>query len=274
MLVLSAGRRPNRVLGIASRAVPERVKAWTRVHARRTWPPVGMVRFGSLRRLRPIDSEFGFSRGKPIDRYYLERFLAAYGGKEDYVLGDIRGSVLEVGEDKYTRRFGRVWEGRPEEAPPGYVTESHILHGDASNPRATIVGDLASGEGLPTEAFDCVICAQTLPYIYDVHAAIQTLHRILKPGGVALVTVNGIAPICRPEYEIWGDYWRFTTLSLRRLLEEAFPADAITVESQGNVLATAAFLYGVAAQELKPEELDLHDPNFEVSITARAVRAA
>lgn len=271
---MSAERRPSRALGIASRVVPERVKAWTRVHARRTWPPVGMVRFGSLRRLRPIDPEFGYARGKPIDRYYLERFLSSYGGKPGYILGDIRGSVLEVGEDKYTRRFGTVWEGKPEEAPPGYVAESHILHGDASNPSATIVGDLGSGAGLPSEAFDCVICPQTLSHIYDVHAAIQNLHRLLKPGGVALVTVNGIAAICRPDYELWGDYWRFTSLGLRRLLEEAFPADSVTVESHGNVLATAAFLYGVAAEELKPEELELNDPDYEISITARAVRAA
>lgn len=233
-----------------------------------------MVRFGSLRRLRPIDDDFGFSRGKPVDRYYIDRFIASRGGQADYILGDIRGSVLEIGEDKYTRRYGRVFEGRPEDAPEGWVTASHVLHGDAANPEASIVGDLGSGEGLPSEAFDCVICPQTLPLIYDLHGAIQTLHRILKPGGVVLLTVNGICPICRPEYEIWGDYWRFTSLSVRRLLEEAFPPDSVTVESHGNVLAATAFLYGIAAEELKPAELELNDPDYEVSITARAVRAA
>jgi len=254
--------------------VPLRVKSWTRTHARRTWPPVGFVRFGSLRRLTPIDEDFGFSRGKPIDRYYIDRFVAAHGGKPGYVLGDVRGRVLEVGEDKYTRRYGTVYEGDPAEAPDGYVTRSEVLHGDASNQGATIVGDLATGEGLPSEAYDCVICLQTLPVIYDVHGAVQNLHRILKPGGVALITVNGICRICRPDYELWGDYWRFTSLSLRRLLEEAFPADGITVESFGNVLSASAFLYGVAAEELKPEELNLRDPDYEVSIAARVVRAA
>jgi SAM-dependent methyltransferase len=233
-----------------------------------------MVRFGSLRRLRPIDDDFGYSRGKPIDRYYIERFLASHAGKPGYVLGDIRGRVLEIGEDKYTRRYGTFYEGRPEDAPAGYVTASDVLHGDASNPAATIVGDLASGEGLPSEAFDCVICPQTLPVIYDIHGAVRTLHRILKPGGSALITVNGICPICRPDYEVWGDYWRFTSLSLRRLLEEVFPPDAVTVESHGNVLSATAFLYGVAAEELRPEELELHDADYEVSITARAVRGA
>jgi hypothetical protein len=116
---VSAGPRQRRALALASRALPERLKTWTHPHARRTWPPVGMVRFGSLRRLRPIDEDFGFSRGKPIDRYYIDRFVAAHGGKPGYVLGDIHGRVLEVGEDKYTRRYGTVYEGDPDEAPPG-----------------------------------------------------------------------------------------------------------------------------------------------------------
>lgn len=264
----------KRALDLASRAVPAAVKRWYKVHSRRTWPPVGTLRFGSLRRLRPVDDDFGYSRGTPIDRYYIERFLAAHSGTPGYVLGDIHGRVLEIGEDKYTKRFGTIFDGDLDEAPPGYVTSSDVLHGDASNPTATIVGDLATGDGLPSEAFDCVICPQTLPVIYDVHGAVRNLHRILKPGGAALVTVNGICRICRPDYEQWGDYWRFTSLSLRRLLEESFPPEGVMVEAHGNVLSAAASLYGIAAQELKPEELNLHDPDFEVSITARAVRAA
>ena len=42
-----------------------------------TAPPVGKVAFGDLRRLTPISSK-GFDRGRPIDRYYIEAFLAAH----------------------------------------------------------------------------------------------------------------------------------------------------------------------------------------------------
>lgn len=73
---------------------------------------------------------------------------------------------------------------------------------------------------------------------YDVRAANQTVYRILKPGGCVLVTVSGIAQIAAEEMEYCGDYWRFTRLSLRRLFEEVFPADRISVESHGNVLAS------------------------------------
>ncbi len=260
----------DRLLGSLRHRAPDRL----RVRARRVWPPIGMVRFGSFRRLRPINKQFGWSRGTPIDRYYIERFLELHSGQSEYVLGDIRGRVLEVGDEKYTRRFGTFHNGPADEVPAGCVTSLDVLQGDDSNPIATIVGDLATGEGIPSEAFDCVICTQTLLLIYDVHAAVRTLHRILKPGGVLLLTVPGISQLCRPDFDIWGDYWRFTSLSVRRLLEEAFPAENVTVGSHGNVHVATAFLYGLVVEDLRPQALDLHDPDYEVTITARAVKAA
>lgn len=70
----------------------------------------------------------------------------------------------------------------------------------------------------------------------------------------------------------WGDYWRFTSLSARHLFEEVFPAESIEVQPHGNVLAAIAFLHGLAAEELRPQELDYHDPDYEVLITVRAVK--
>ena len=42
----------------------------------------------------------------------------------------------------------------------------------------TIVADLAAGEGIPSAAFDCLVITQTLHLLYDLFAAIRTLHRI------------------------------------------------------------------------------------------------
>jgi len=234
------------------------------------------VRFGSLRRLRPVGEAFGKFRGTTIGRHYIEEFLQRHSGRPGYVVGDIRGQVLEVGDDMYARRFGTLDESsRPPEtaAKEGYVTSIDVLHVDDSNPVATIVGDLADGEGLPADAFDCVICIQTLLLIYDVRAAIRTLHQLLKPGGVVLVCVPGISQLLRPDYDLWGDYWRFTSLSIRRLFEEVFPAQNVRVEAQGNVLTAIGRLHGLAAEDLHPEELDLHDPDYEVNIAVRAVKS-
>lgn len=227
------------------------------------WPPVGLVRFGSLARPTPISRTFGLDRGQPIDRYYIEDFLRRHIGERGYAPGAIRGRVLEIGDDIYTRRLGN----------PNLIDDVEVLDASADNPLATVVADLTNAPNLQSDAYDCVICTQTLLLIYDVHAAVHTLHRILKPGATLLVTVPGISQICRPDMDAWGDHWRFTTLSLRRLLEEVFDAEDITVEAFGNVYTATAFLYGLAVRDLRGSALlDVRDPDYQLLVAARAVK--
>ena len=142
------------------------------------------------------------------------------------------------------------------------------------NPQATIVGDLTSAPQIPTDAFDCAIVTQTLQFVYDVRAALATLHRVLAPGGVLLATMPGITKISPPEDEEYGEWWHFTTRSAQRLAEEAFGAGNVEVRSFGNVLSAAGFLYGLAASDLRPEELAAHDRLYEVIVGVRAVKRA
>jgi SAM-dependent methyltransferase len=216
-------------------------------------PRVGRVRFGDLRRLQPVSREFGYDRGLPIDRYYIARFLAA---RAD----DIHGRVIEIGDDAYTRRFGGA-----------RVTRRDVLHVEPV-PGATFVGDLACADHLPSDAFDCVILTQTLHLIYDVRAALATVHRILKPGGRLLATAPGISQISDDQ---WRTYWcwSFTIRSLRQLLTETFLKGEVVVEAYGNVLAAIAFLHGLAAEELDSDELAYRDPAYELLITAHARKA-
>lgn len=215
----------------------------------------GFVRWGSLRRLAPVSRVFGFDRGVPIDRYYIEGFLAGHAA-------DIHGAVLEIGDATYTRRFGG-----------DRVTRVEVLHASPGNLQATLVGDLGTGAGIPGAAFDCLILTQTLPFIYDVASAVAHCADALKPGGVLLVTVPGISQISRYEMERWGDYWRFTDASLRRLLDAAFGPANVEVAVHGNVLVACAFLQGLATRELKPGERDYVDPDYQLIITGRAVKA-
>jgi SAM-dependent methyltransferase len=252
---------------VGRRVLPEAAQQSIRARGWTIWPPLGRVRLGGVGRLTPISTVFGFDRGLPIDRYYIEDFLRRHAGAHGYTQGDIRGRVLEIGDDRYSRKFGR-WPAQPGEG--GGIEKVDVLNVGEGNPETTIVADLAAGDDIPSATFDCVICTQTLHLIYDVRGAVRTLHRILKPGGVVLATVPGLTRICRPDFDLWGDYWRFTSLSVRRLFEEVFrPAD-VTVDAYGNVLAAVAFLHGLAAEELKQPELELRDPNYEVLVAVRA----
>ena len=217
-------------------------------------PPV--LDLGDLRRVTPIDSGFGTGRGKPLDRHYIEDFLQRHEA-------DIRGRVVEVGESTYTQRYGG-----------GRVDRSDILHVDESNVRATLVGDLAEPNELPRACFDCFVCTQTLTYIYDVQQAVETIHRMLKPGGVLLVTVPGISQMSPYDRDRWGEYWRFTAQSLGRLLGKPFGSENVQVEAYGNVLASTAFLQGLCVDDLRRDELEHRDQRYQMLVAGRAVKAA
>lgn len=217
---------------------------------------LGTVDWGGLRRLSPVSRVFGLDRGLPIDRYYIERFLAEHAR-------DIRGRVLEFGDDRYIRQFGG-----------GKVTRADVLSVVAGAAPQTLRADLTDARQVGPQAFDCIICTQTLQMIYELGAALENVERMLKPGGVLLATTHGISRIARREgIDDWGEYWRLTSQGAARLFGKAFPNGSLTVRAYGNVLAAVASLHGLAAEELTADELDAADDNYEVLVAIRAVKA-
>lgn len=242
------------IRGAARIVLPKPVyRALDSLVSSRNTPAVGTVRFGDFRRLEPISREYGFDRGSPIDRYYIEKYLGSKGSL-------ITGRVLEIGERLYTDMFGQN------------VAQSDMLHVLEGIEGTTYVDDLSDGSTLPSNAFDCVILTQTLHLIFDMKRALQTIYRILKPGGTLLVTVPGITQVSDAD---WNDtwYWALTSNSARKLSCEVFPPAGVEVTAYGNVLAATSFLQGLAAEELKPHELDFYDREYQVTIGIAARKA-
>ncbi len=229
------------------------LRVFRSARARVSAPPAGGVNLGDLNRLSPVSRHWGFDRGTPIDRHFVQSFLVRHRDA-------IRGDVLEIGDNRYTTGVGA-----------DRVTASHVLHVQQA-PGVTIVGDLASLDERYAGQFDCAIIAQTLQFIPDVAAAVQTVHRLLRPGGVALVTVPAISRIDRDLDGRYASEWSFTERSMTRLFGEAFGPGNVTVTTYGNVLVATAFLQGLAAEELTEEQLTFADPDFEVLVGVRAVR--
>ena len=209
-------------------------------------------KIGELRRLEPF-STWGSSRGGPIDRIYVNQFIEQHAA-------DLRGRALEVMDDHYIRRYGTG------------VTQADVLDVDEGNPNATFYADVVDAPNIPDDTFDCVVLTQVLPLVYDVRAALRTVHRILVPGGVLLATTGGISRIAPIEAPVYGHWWHLTSMSAKRLSEEVFGEGNVEVQTYGNVLAAAGFLYGLGLHDLKMEELSVHDPAYEVTIAIRAVK--
>lgn len=208
---------------------------------------------GTIRRTSPLSDEWGFDRGTPVDRWYIERFL--HENRER-----IRGRVLEVKNAGYTQRFGV------------HVDRSDVLDVDGENPAATVVADLAAADDVAASTFDCFVLTQTLQYVFDLDSAIGHVHRILRPGGTVLCTVPVVSRIGRDE--LASEYWRLTPAACAALFEQTFANGEVEVHGRGNVLTCVAFLTGMAAEELAAKELEVDDPFFPLLVTVRATKAA
>lgn len=204
----------------------------------------------NLRSIDPISREFGFDRGTPIDRVYIEDFLKKNSA-------DIKGSVCEIAESTYSKKFA------------SHVTDYNVLHYTNDNPKATIIGDLCDIKTLPPASIDCFILTQTFNFIEHVELAIQGVWHMLRKDGVALITVAGLCQISRYDMDRWGDYWRFTDLSLSKLLAKQFGTENVYVETYGNVLTATSLIQGLCAEELEQKELFYQDKDYQVMIAAR-----
>ncbi|WP_224996724.1 glycosyltransferase [Cesiribacter sp. SM1] len=216
-------------------------------------PGIGKVDAGDLARLTPLDVSFGYERGGPIDRYYIENFM-------ERESASIRGRVLDIGDNAYTLQYGG-----------SKVTKSDILHVEEGNPDATFIGDLSNAPHIPDNLFDCIVLAQTLHLIYDFEGAVKTCYRLLKPGGTLLLTVPGITPIDHGEWKkTW--LWSFTELAMRKMFEKCFPSRQVEFHTYGNVWVATAFIQGMGLPEVKKEQLDYEDPHYPVIITVKATK--
>lgn len=230
-------------------ALPQRIRQW--LVRRRT--PTGAD--PAALAFEPVSRVFGMDRGQPVDRYYIERFLASNRAL-------IMGHVLEIGDASYTRMFGSG------------ALRSEVLRYEGEPAPGVRIGDLTDLGTLPESEVDLFICTQTLNFIYEVRQAITGIHHVLKPGGHALVTVAGLVQISRYDADRWGDFWRFTPGSAERLFTEVFGEGNVTVGLHGNSYAAACLMKGFATEECDRNLLDQVDADLPVVITIKARRAS
>lgn len=212
---------------------------------------VGSMSENTIRELpiKPLSYNYGHTRGYSIARYYIDSFVREH-------IEDIKGSVLEIGDARYSVLGGSA------------VKKQQILVLEGETGGNYIKGNLETGEGIQNESIDCFILTNVFSCLFDVKKAIHYVGKCLRNGGKAIITVPGIAALSRADNETYGQFWRFTPLGFRRLLEENIPEASISITEYGNVKASAAFLYGLTIEDLTQEELAYHDSSYPLVIGA------
>lgn len=217
-----------------------------REHSRKENPLIDMI---AGMQCRPVSRMFGLDRGTAVDRYYIENFL-----EKNKNL--IHGNCMEIAEDTYTVRYGGARVGK-----------ANILHVEGAG-RNAVKADLAAGEGIHDNTYDCAIITQTLMFIFDVQSAAKNIYRMLKKGGAALITVSGISQISRYDAERWGSYYNFHEDAVRKLFAPLFGEENVEVHSYGNVKTAMALLYGLCCEDLQENDFAEDDVDYPVIISA------
>ncbi len=189
----------------------------------------------------PVSEQFATERGTPIDRYYIDVFLAK---NRQYIKGD----VLEIEDNTYTQRFGG-----------NHYNSSIVMDVNKKNEKIDFNANLETGEGIKESIADCFICTQTLMYIYDIQAAAHNIIKMLKPGGIALITCSGLSQNSRRCMESYGAYWGFNEASLKRIFINTNGAEVIESGTYGNVKTVSAHIIGLCIEDIDESDFYVND---------------
>lgn len=86
------------------------------------------------------------------------------------------------------------------------------------------------------ESFDIVLCLSVLEHSKNPQKIVGEIKRILKKGGLAIVSV----PFVMPLHDTPEDYWRFTKYGLLEIFKEF---ELVEIKDNMNSLETIGYLY-------------------------------
>jgi SAM-dependent methyltransferase len=104
---------------------------------------------------------------------------------------------------------------------------------------------------IPDESFDVVISTQTLEHVRDPARSISEIRRVLRPGGIALLSTHGVWPY----HPVPHDYWRWTHEGLAALVQDAGDFELVELVAHragGACVASMVALYVTELSRHKP----------------------
>ena len=194
-------------------------------------------------RINPLCNVFGFTRGTPLGRYYLEQFLKV-------IRPHLRGRVLEIGGDAQSQKRMLL----ESDAITEYVTCDQLPYS-----KPTIVGDVNDPLLFDACSFDVVLAFNVLEHCRQPWNILKNFAQWLKPGGEACVQVPNAQVVHRTSL----DCFRILPDGMRAMYEDAGFTD-IVLHPFGNLHTSASSLYGLATEDIALDLLDVLDERYPV----------
>lgn len=125
-------------------------------------------------------------------------------------------NTLPIGEPIY--EFGSLQVAEQEgwaDLRPYFPGKEYVGCDMREGPGVDKVMDLHSVD-LPSESVGTILSVDTFEHVEYPHKAMTEIHRVLRPGGIAVIT----SVLNFPIHEYPHDYWRFTPDAFRSLLKQ------------------------------------------------------
>ena len=122
-------------------------------------------------------------------------------------------------------------------APYKHLFSDRIGFDNKSGEGVDVVGD-AHKLPFKNEEFDTVLCSEVLEHLHSPEIALAEMKRVLKSGGILILTTRFIYPI----HDAPNDYWRFTPdafKSLLKIFEQSFVGFAGRAEFPHTIVGVA-----------------------------------
>ncbi len=203
-------------------------------------PAPGSIDWGDLKKTVPICQAFGLTRGTPVDRYYLSKFISE-------IRPQVTGQVLEIGGTPKDKDFY--------ELAPG--TSYKVMNLEAGL-GVDILGDVHDSSIVDSDSFDSIIIFNVLEHCYAPWIAVENIYKWLKPGGKCFAMVPSSIRIHATPKDYWRPLpdafaWMFRNFSKQKMYV------------YGNPTTVIASYHGIAVEELTTEELDAFHPDYPVA---------
>lgn len=202
-------------------------------------PTKDSLDWGNLRRTNPICQAFGFLRGEPIDRYYLNQFV-------EKIRPEIVGNIMEIGAIANAKAAYQLSDNA-----------SYCVLNIEKWSEEDIVGDAHDISIIKPETFDTILLFNVLEHCYAPWIVIENIHTWLKPGGKCFASVPSAVKI----HDTPQDYWRPLPDAFNWMFRNFSQKE---IRTYGNPLTVIATYHGIAKEELTTEELNTLHPDYPV----------